>query len=287
MIISNQQMVDYYLLEQLVAFADNRTLSKAAQQLHISQPAMSSSMRKLESLIGVPLFNRSKSHIELNDNGKIAVKYARKALKANKRVVTKTRQFYHNSHTVRIGACSSFIVRHFLENYRLSHPTQAISVSIADDHDLLVKLSQQKIDLAILHNKTMINGLTTKHYLDEQLLLTLAKTSPLAKQGQLHFADLGGQSILAHGQAAFWLTVFRDNIPQLNLITQEKMSTLDQLVFSADLPVFNSSLVCDRLTIPASKISLPIADQAAHAQCYLSYRTSDQEKLVNEGLVTA
>ena len=47
-------MVEIFLLEQFVAFAQCGTLSRAAVQLHISQPALSRSMKKLEDLFGIP-----------------------------------------------------------------------------------------------------------------------------------------------------------------------------------------------------------------------------------------
>ena len=46
-------MIEIYLLEQLVAFETYGTLSAAAEYLHISQPALSHSMQKLEELMGV------------------------------------------------------------------------------------------------------------------------------------------------------------------------------------------------------------------------------------------
>ena len=57
----------------------------------IDDADLSKSMQKLEDIMGVALFNRSKSHIELNETGKIAVKYAKQALKSNQAVITKTR----------------------------------------------------------------------------------------------------------------------------------------------------------------------------------------------------
>ena len=65
-------MFELYQLEQLLAVAACGTLSNAAEQLHISQPALSRSMRKLEDEIGVELFTRSKNRMELNENGRLA-----------------------------------------------------------------------------------------------------------------------------------------------------------------------------------------------------------------------
>ena len=48
-------MMELYLLEQLIAFSRQGTLSGAAEKLHISQPALSQSMKKLEESLGVCL----------------------------------------------------------------------------------------------------------------------------------------------------------------------------------------------------------------------------------------
>lgn len=52
-------MIDPRLLEELVAFAESGTLSGAAEKLHLTQPTVTRGMQKLESELGVALFNRS------------------------------------------------------------------------------------------------------------------------------------------------------------------------------------------------------------------------------------
>ena len=66
-------MFEFYQLEQLVAVADCGTLSGAAERLHLSQPALSRSMQRLEAELQVPLFIRQKNRIFLNENGRMAV----------------------------------------------------------------------------------------------------------------------------------------------------------------------------------------------------------------------
>ena len=69
-------MNEMRLLEILSAFAEEGTQTAAAEKLHISQPTLSSSMRKLEEEIGAPLFERTKNRMVLNENGQAAAEYA-------------------------------------------------------------------------------------------------------------------------------------------------------------------------------------------------------------------
>ena len=62
-------MIELYELRQFVVFADCGTLSEAAEVLHLSQPALSRNMKKLEEELGIPLFFRRKNRLELNENG--------------------------------------------------------------------------------------------------------------------------------------------------------------------------------------------------------------------------
>ena len=70
-------MIEIYLLEQFYAFYKYKTLSSAAEHLHLSQPSLSRSMRKLEDIFGVPLFERQKNRMQLNETGILAAKYAK------------------------------------------------------------------------------------------------------------------------------------------------------------------------------------------------------------------
>ena len=75
-------MVDLYELRQLAAFAELGTLSRVAEEFHLSTPSVTRSMQHLEAYFGVPLFRRGKNRSELNDTGRLAVSHAQKLLSA-------------------------------------------------------------------------------------------------------------------------------------------------------------------------------------------------------------
>lgn len=272
-------MIENYLFEQLIAFANNGTLSKAAQQLHISQPALSKSMQKIEDEIGVPLFERSKSHIQLNETGKVALKYAKLALDANQAVIDQAKRFDEAKRTFTIGACSSIVLDPTIKVIDEYHPTLKIQTQIADDQELITGLLDQQFNIAILHQRQSVPEIITKHYLDERLMLTFNRDCPLAKRSRLHFTDLAGMSILAHQSANFWLDVCQDHIPHVNLLIQEKLSSMRQLFEAAHLPIFNSSLAQQLHEDNGDQVTMPIADKDALASYCIACRKDDYFRL--------
>ena len=99
-------MIELYELRQLAAFAEAGTLSEAAEVLHLSQPALSRNMKKLEEDLGISLFERSKNKLELNKNGEYALKLARKLLDDADSFITRVRDFERKSRTITLGICA-------------------------------------------------------------------------------------------------------------------------------------------------------------------------------------
>ena len=92
-------MVDLYELKQLTAFADLGTLSRVAEEFHISTPSVTRSMQHLEQYFGVPLFTRGKNRITLNETGRLAITHARKLLTEAEQAVEQVRAFDQRQRT--------------------------------------------------------------------------------------------------------------------------------------------------------------------------------------------
>ena len=99
-------MIEIYLLEQLDAFARLGTLSAASEELHISQPALTRSMKKIEEELGVSLFERQKNRLFLNDTGKLAAEHAARILEEDRDMERIVRTFDRSHRTIFLGCCA-------------------------------------------------------------------------------------------------------------------------------------------------------------------------------------
>ena len=99
-------MIEMYLLEQLVAVAKHKTLLAAADALHITQPALTRSMKKLEQLFGFALFDHHANRIEINENGLLASEYAKRILQLEQEMIDQVTHLEQSKHTIFLESCA-------------------------------------------------------------------------------------------------------------------------------------------------------------------------------------
>ena len=99
-------MINLDELRQLVAFAELGTLSRVAEQFHVSTPSVTRAMQYLEEAFAVPLFTRGKNRIILNETGWEAVESARRLLEEAELAVVQVRAFDQRRRTVTVGSCA-------------------------------------------------------------------------------------------------------------------------------------------------------------------------------------
>lgn len=130
-------MIEHEHLRHLEAFARYGTLSKAAEELHISQPTLTRSMQKLEDEIGVPLFLRTKNHLEFNANGELAADYARRILEQTDSMVERVRALDRAGRTISIGSCAPMPMLTAVRNATHLYPEMTISSECRDCEPLI------------------------------------------------------------------------------------------------------------------------------------------------------
>ena len=97
-------MIETYILQNLVAFADSGTLVAASEIVNVTQPSLTRSLQKLEDILGVRLFDRTKNTISLNQTGRLAVDYARRILALQNEMENEVVDFYNKTREIKIAS---------------------------------------------------------------------------------------------------------------------------------------------------------------------------------------
>lgn len=271
-------MIENYLLEQFVAFAKCGTLLKAAETLHITQPSLSRSMRKIEEEFGVSLFHRENSKISLNETGKVAAEYAERALNANQEMIDHVLSFERSLRTVYVGSCAPLPVNDIIPTLqeRLSGKTISTEI-VTNDEKLIAGLKTHTYQIVILHHYSNDSALFCQRFMKERLYLSIAKDHNLAKKESVSFDDIKGLRILMDRNVGFWMDICRDKLFSDDLLIQDSFDAFNELVQASNLPLFNSDHFLSRGYEAPGRISIPISDEDAHATYYLTCLASEQK----------
>src|SRR5260370_39684725 len=87
--------MDLIQLEHFLAVADERNLTRAAERVFLTQPALSQSIKKLEQSVGTPLFARDLNGISLTSAAKLLIVYARAILKIRDHPIRSPPSLHH------------------------------------------------------------------------------------------------------------------------------------------------------------------------------------------------
>lgn len=271
-------MFELYQLEQLLAVAEHGTLSSAAERLHISQPALSRSMQRLEAELQVTLFTRQKNKIELNENGRIAVDYARKIVEQSQDMVSRIQAFDRSQRTILVGACAPAPLWEIPPLLSDLYPDRTISSEIRENDVLLQGLRDGLYQLIILPYPLEEPGITCVKYGEEHLFFSLPPAHPLSGSKALYMKDLNGETMLLRNHLGFWRDVTDQKMPDTRFLEQEDVA-FDELVRSSALPSFATDVVLRREGNPVNRVHIPILDEEANVTYYCLYRPSEHSEL--------
>ena len=265
----SETMIEFNQLEHLVAIAKNKTISKAAEELLISQPGLTRSMQRLEDDLGLSLFDRKKNKIELNENGKLAVEFSQKLLAEREEMIKELTKLSQNH--ISFGSCAPAPL--WGVEYALSNNTEAqIESTLVQDENILIEgLEKGDYSLIALHHPLQDKKYISQEFLNESLYLSVPPAHPLAPFKEISFSDLNGQSVLLLSRIGFWNEVCQRMIPESHLLFQDDPSVFNELTKMSALPNFRSNITIQREEAEDNRILIPITDPEAHVRYYAIY----------------
>lgn len=272
-------MFELYQLEQLVIFAKCGTLSKAAEHLHLSQPALSRSMQKLEDELRVTIFERHKNKIELNQNGLLAVEYAEKVLDQSRNMAEQLRAFDRSRHTISVGSCAPAPLWEVAPLLSDLYSDMTISSEMKDKDCLLQGLQDGSYQVILLPEPLEAPDLYCTKYGEEHLFFSLPPAHALSGSKSLYFKDLDGENMLLRSKIGFWHDIHAKKMPAAHFFVQEENFAFNELVKVSALPSFTSDLVIKREGKTPNRIIIPILDQEANVTYYCLCKKSDMKRL--------
>ena len=165
--------------------------SRAAEELSLTQPAISDQVRRLEQLYDVRLFDRRKKQIALTESGTALLAITRRMFESEAEalaLLSESRALA--SGRLRIVADAAHHLLHVLGRFRERYPGVRLSVSAGNSETVLQRLRSYDADIGVLGEAPEGREFETIALETTPIVALVAKSSPVASRASLGFADL-------------------------------------------------------------------------------------------------
>jgi len=185
-----------HLLESFCAAAETGSLSKAAEALHLSQPAITRQIKSLEAQLGAVLLNRTPQGVELTPAGQAVLPHARAALAA---VAACRHAAAEASGTgpgrLRIAAgmmITLYTLPPVIAAFRAAYPSIPVDLLPGSHQDVLEQLIEYRADVAFIASDVSAPGAKAiRLFSDPMLLVSHPQSEPVER-----LADLQGRTLM-------------------------------------------------------------------------------------------
>jgi DNA-binding transcriptional LysR family regulator len=292
--------MDLHHLREFAAIAESRSFSKAARQLHVAQPPLSRHIHQLEEELGVQLFVRTATGVELTREGTLLLEQAHI-------VLADTAVFLDMAQRAKAGLANTLRVAmapglcELVNRIRMHLVTRAPELTL-EGADMVSSgqydaLRHRLVDLGVLRQVPDDPEIESELLVTERFVVMVSETGPLAKRKSLRLKELAGLRLLL--QDRDWATLAHARIRALygaagvtpNLVTLQATPGNQ----ASMLAVASGEAIClglrgafTRSYLPVSGVAVvPLDEPDVDVQVQIAWRKGETSPMVCEFMRTA
>ena len=191
---------NFHQLQLFHAVARLGSFSKAAEEMSISQPAVSIQVKELEKAMGGALLNRARGGVQLTDTGRAVFDYAQRIFSLADEMQGAVHEIQGlRSGRLTIGSSTTpgeYILPSLIGRFRKQYPGVEVSLSISNTQAVVERIHRRELNLGLAGAPVREEGLRTFPYVSDEIVFIAAPDHPVAREHVLSLDDLMGQEVV-------------------------------------------------------------------------------------------
>ena len=186
-------------LQVFEAVARHLSYTRAAEDLYLTQPAVSMQVKQLEGSAGLPLFEQIGKKIYLTQAGETMLVHARTIMQHLAVAGEEMNELLGvDSGRLRIAIASTvnYFATRLLATFAREHPAVEISLDVANRESLLARLDENVPDLVLMGQPPKDMDLVSESFMDNPLIVISALNHPLVGRRNILLSDLAQEKFL-------------------------------------------------------------------------------------------
>ncbi|MBV8256746.1 MAG: LysR family transcriptional regulator [Actinobacteria bacterium] len=177
--------MDTRQLAAFVAVVERRSFSQAADQLGVTQPAVSLQIRSLEKRLGRQLLDRSGRRVEPTEAGQRLYRSAQRLLALEDQLLAELGEESEGelSGRLEIGASTGpggTVVPQVLGEFQRRHPSVHVALTVSDTHSVVEQVARRELELGVVGAARRQRGVVFEPFFRDEVVLAVPRAHPFA-----------------------------------------------------------------------------------------------------------
>lgn len=221
--------MDIRQLQYFVEIAKHSSFTKAAEWLHVAQPAVSISIKNLEKEIDLVLFNRQERKISLTAEGEIFLQHAQNILEDVKSTEMEMQELRGLAKgEVRIGIppmMSAYFFPQIICDFSNRYPDLNITVSGEGATKIQKMINQGELDMGVIAGTSFPETFEVRKLLQEEVIVCAPKNHPLASKGSISLHEFAKQQLIFYKEGYYLRELIFDLLKESGLTPNIRFET--------------------------------------------------------------
>jgi DNA-binding transcriptional LysR family regulator len=188
-------------LQVFYTVARHLSFTKAAEQLFMTQPAVTFQIKQLEEQFSARLFERSHGKIALTPAGRLVMEYAGRILGLSEEMETRVAELNGTmSGPLLLGASTTiaeFILPRILGEFKVEHPQVHAHLTVGNSETIESRVADHALDLGLIESPSHLPSLATEVCCEDELVLICQPVHRFAKAAAVKAQDLAGEPFVS------------------------------------------------------------------------------------------
>ena len=274
--------MDITQLEYFKIIAKTGSLTKAAEILHVSQPAMSAMLKKFEEELNVELFDRSPNRIHLNQTGEIALVHVNNILRSVDQMKADLISAAQRNLTLSVAFCDPGVRWFCVPRFSLAYPEIQVKDDLYEGNEAAKLLTERVYDLIITPEQVTGDHIQSISFLPDQVYLSVPTDSQLLGREHISLRDIPAQPLLYPQIGGFFLTQLENVIKADNLpitLIKNSYNITQHMIRTTNFLATISTLSMNLRNDGTHRKLIPMSDPELNVVYYISFLKSNREKV--------
>ena len=220
-------------LEALIALVEERSFSRAARSMLLTQPALTKNIRNMEDYLGVKVVNRSNAGISLTPEGKILYDYAQRMVRLRKEACEKIQQMHENAGgDIYVGASTipaTYILPKAISELKKAHPEIRVFLKMEDSEEVMNMVLDHEVEIGCIGKKPLNRKLVALPLWSDRLILIAPGNHRWVKKGAVSLSEFLQEPFVLREKGSATRDVFEKYLKENKSISLSQLNICGEM----------------------------------------------------------